>query len=110
MSVSSLLQGQALRGGQLAGRPVFLEVMPGTASSGHFELLLCHLLLPSPSFISFSLQGQMLDLQFLLNHHLVLSLAKKSEHLTQRFPRAEYFLSSVLAKHGSELGWVIEKR
>ena len=37
-------------------------------------------------------------------------LAKKSEHLAQRFPRAEYFLSVVLAKHGSELGWVIEKR
>jgi hypothetical protein len=52
----------------------------------------------------------MLDLQFLLNHHSVLSLAKKSEHLAQRFPRAEYFLSVVLAKHGSELGWVIEKR
>lgn len=111
MSVSSLLQGQALRRGQLAGQPAFLEVMPGTASPGHFELLLCHhLLLPSPFFISFSLQGQMLDLQFLLNHHSVLSLAKKSEHLAQRFPRAEYFLSSVLAKHGSELGWVMEKR
>lgn len=72
-------------------QPAFLEVMPGTASPGHFELLLCHLLLSSPFFMSFPLKCQKLDPEFLLNHHLVLRLAKKSEHLAQHFLRAEYF-------------------
>lgn len=52
----------------------------------------------------------MLELQFLLTHDSVLSLAKKSEHLTQRFPRAEHLLSLVLAERGSGLGWVVEER
>lgn len=58
---------------------------------GHFELRPRHLLLSSSSFISSPLQCQRRDLEFLLNHHSVLSLAKKSEHLAQRFPGAKYF-------------------
>lgn len=75
-----------------------VDVLIHTALPGHFQLRSCPCCpTPIPSFpgslLPFPLilipPRQLLDLKFLLNHHLVLSLAKKPKHPAQQFTRDE---------------------
>lgn len=75
-----------------------VDIRIHTALPGHFQLSSCPCWpTPTPSFpgslLPFPLilipPCQLLDLKFLLNHHLVLSSAKKPKHPAQQFTRAE---------------------